>query len=36
VNQKVMDDPELRDILTGGAGIPGYPQPGQVGRHDIE
>ena len=31
-----MDDPKLRDILTSGADIPGRPQPGQVGRRDIE
>ncbi len=34
--KKVMDDPKLRDTLDSGKDIPGYPQPGQVGRHDIE
>lgn len=34
--KKVMDDPRLRSILEAGADIPGQPQPGQVGRHDIE
>jgi hypothetical protein len=32
----VMGDPNLKAILEANADIPGHPQPGQVGRHDIE
>ena len=34
--KKVMDDPTLRAILEAGGDIPGHPEPGHVGRHDIE
>jgi hypothetical protein len=32
----VMGNPRLKAILEANADIPGHPQPGNVGRHDIE